>query len=212
MEVHHAGYKSTMFSPGHRMSFLPSHKSIFVKVLSVHLRKAVLSLRRFRRYHRIVGLVVALLVFVSALTGILLALKKEVDVLQPPTVKGSSKDLAEWLPVQQLHDLAWVGLVAAQPDQADNGVDRLDLRPSKGMAKVIFEEGNWEVQIDASTGDILSVAKRHSDWIEALHDGSIIADWFKLLSMNVLGWGLLVMLFSGLWLWYGPRVVRRLKK
>ena len=154
----------------------------------------------------------AFFVCVSALTGILLAFKKDVDVLQPPSVKGSSKDLTEWLPVAQIHDRAMAGLTAAQPEAAvDNGIDRMDYRPGKGMIKVLFEHGNWEVQGDGATGNILSVAKRHSDWIERLHDGSIIADWFKLISMNLLGWGLLLMTLSGLWLWYGPKVVKRLR-
>ena len=158
-----------------------------------------------------VGLVLALFVVVSALTGILLAFKKDVDVLQPPTVKGTSKDLNDWLPAAQLHDRALAGLLAARPDQTGNTVDRMDYRPGKGMVKVLFEAGDWEVQIDGATGNILSVAKRHSDWIERLHDGSIVADWFKLGSMNLLGWGLLLMTGSGLWLWYGPKVVKRLR-
>jgi len=59
---------------------------------------------------------------------------------------------------------------------------------------------------------VLSVARRHSDWIEQLHDGSIISDLFKLISMNFLGIGLLIMILSGLWLWYGPKKFRKMKR
>ena len=132
--------------------------------------------------------------------------------MQPPTQRGTSKSLADWLPVADLGQRASIALVAAHPDQADNVVDRLDIRPSKGIVKVLFENGNWEVQVDGSTGEVKSIAKRHSDWIESLHDGSIISDGFKLLSMNVLGWGVLLLMFSGLWLWYGPKRVRAERK
>lgn len=176
------------------------------------LQDLVYSLRRFRKYHRVVGLTVAGLVVISALTGILLAFKKDVAAIQPPTIKGTTKSLSDFRPLLELSETARLALVAAHPDQQSNSVDRMDVRPSKGMIKVLFEEGNWEVQIDGVTGEILSIAKRHSDWIESLHDGSIVADWFKLVSMNVLGWGLLILTISGFWLWFGPRRVRRMKK
>ena len=172
----------------------------------------VVSLRRFRVWHRWLGSSLALLLVLSALTGVLLALKKDVAILQPPTQRGESKDLSEWQSLDQLAELAQRARVAAQPEQADNTIKRLDVRPTKGMVKVLFEQGFWEVQIDGQNGAILSIAKRHSDWIEALHDLSIVSDAFKLVSMNFLGWGLLVLSLTGLWLWYGARLVRKLKR
>lgn len=176
------------------------------------LKKITGSLRQFRVYHKVVGLSLVLFVLVSATTGILLSLKKEVALLQPPTQKGANKDLAGWKPLEELAQTAIEGLVLAQPDQAGNTIDRMDVRPSKGIVKILFENGWWEVQVDGTTGAVLSVAKRHSDWIEALHDGSIISDWFKLISMNFLGLGLLIMLITGVWLWYGPKRYRKLKR
>jgi uncharacterized iron-regulated membrane protein len=88
----------------------------------------------------------------------------------------------------------------------------MDVRPSKGIVKVLFEKGWWEVQVDGATAEVLSIKRRNSDWIEQLHDGSIISDGFKLVSMNVLGIGLLLMIFTGWYLWYGPRKYRRLKR
>ncbi|MBO6762019.1 MAG: DNA mismatch repair protein, partial [Roseivirga sp.] len=87
----------------------------------------------------------------------------------------------------------------------------IEYRPTKGIAKVIFDTGSWEVQVDASSLEVLSVAKRHSDWIETIHDGSIISDAFKLVSMNILGLGLVFLTVTGLWLWYGPKRIRSLK-
>lgn len=172
----------------------------------------VSSVRTFRVYHKYLGLGLALLLFISAITGLLLGWKKDAAWIQPPSQKGQSTALEEWLPPHELAILARSALAEAYPQQADNPIDRLDVRPSKGIAKVLFENGYWEVQIDGATGAILSIDKRYSDFIEHIHDGSIISDLFKLGAMNLLGIGLSVMIITGLWLWYGPRRIRSMKR
>ena len=171
--------------------------------------KIARSVRGYRKWHKYLGLSIALLVLVSAITGILLAWKKDVEVLQPPTQKGQTLEIASWKPVAELADVA-VSAVDSLGLTASN-LDRIEYRPTKGIAKVIFDTGSWEVQVDATNLEVLSVAKRHSDWIEHLHDGSIISDAFKLISMNFLGIGLLILIVTGVWLWLGPRKIRKLK-
>ena len=174
--------------------------------------KIIKGLRLFRIFHRYLGVTLAALLLISALTGILLSLKKDIDIIQPPTQKGTKAQLADWKPLQDLSQIAQDALISQYPEQIANSVDRLDVRPSKGIVKVLFEKGYWEVQVDGTSGEVLSIAKRHSDWIEALHDGSIISDLFKLISMNFLGFGVICLLLTGLWLWYGPKRLRRLKR
>lgn len=176
------------------------------------LKKYIYSLRRFRVFHRYLGLTLAAFLTISAVTGILLALKKDVDILQPVTQKGTTSDLASWKQMSEIATIGQEALAAAHPDLKNNPIKRIDARPSKGVAKIIFENGNWEVQVDASSGKVLSIGKRYSDWIESLHDGSIISDLFKLISMNFLGFGLLILIGSGFWLWLGPKRFRELRK
>ena len=167
-------------------------------------------LRNFRVYHRYLGLLLGAFVFISSVTGILLGWKKDVDLLQPPTRKGATTDLQQWLP---LSDMATRSVAALDSAVAvkDNPIDRIEARLDKGIVMTIFKEGSWEVQLDASTGQVLSVARRHSDWIEKVHDGSIISDLFKLITMNVLGLGLLVLTFTGFFLWFYPKKIRKIK-
>ncbi len=174
--------------------------------------RIIRSLRQFRSYHKYVGLGIGLILLISALTGIFLAWKKDIDLLQPPTQKGEASELTAWLPLQQLADSAQLAMWHYHPEGKDLAIDRMDVRPAKGVIKVLFEKGWWEVQVDGSTGRVLSIARRHSDWIEKVHDGSIVSDGFKLLSMNVLGIGCLVMIATGLWLWYGPKVYRQMRR
>jgi uncharacterized iron-regulated membrane protein len=175
-------------------------------------KKITQFLRLYRRVHKVLGLTLAVLLIISAVTGIFLAWKKKVAAIQPPTLRGQAKELADWRPLAELADVATVAFHKAHPNHIDTGIDRMDVRPSKGIVKVLFEKGWWEVQVDGATAEVLSIKRRNSDWIEQLHDGSIISDGFKLVSMNILGIGLLLMIFTGWYLWYGPRKYRRLKR
>lgn len=176
------------------------------------LRKYINSLRQFRVWHRLFGISLATLLLISAVTGVLLALKKDIELLQPKTYTGSSKDLSTWRPISDLAAIATEALCELHPDQKGNTIDRIDARPSKGIAKVIYEKAYWEVQIDGATGEVKSIAKRHSDWIEHIHDGSIVSDPFKLISMNILGVGVILLILTGTWLWYGPKRIRGIKR
>lgn len=175
-------------------------------------QREVKRLRKYRVYHKYIGLALGILLLISAVTGFFLGWKKNADILQPATQKGASKEMTDWKPTAELAEIAIQHLYQNYPQQKGNPIDRLDFRPSKGIVKVLFEQNWWEVQVDCTTGEVLSTAKRHSDWIERIHDGSIISDLFKLILMNILGVGLTIMILTGLWLWYGPKLVRRLRK
>ncbi len=146
---------------------------------------------------------------VTSATGVLLGWKKNVDILQPPAQDGASANLQEWVSFEVVAQSALHAFdsVVKQP----NEIDKMDVRPKDGIIKVLLKKGYWEVQVDGKTGKALSVAQRHSDWIEHVHDGSIISDGFKLLYTNYIGWGLLVLSVTGFWLWYGPRRIRHFK-
>jgi len=128
-----------------------------------------------RQVHRWAGVITALPVIIILVTGIFLLLKKDVGWIQPPSQKGSSKELK--LSFDQVLEI-----VSKVPDvnlQSWNDINRLDVRPKKGLIKV---RGNndWEVQIDSKTGEVLQVAERRSDFIESIHDGSFFHEYVKL--------------------------------
>ena len=170
--------------------------------------RVVLWLRRLRPLHRWVGVPLTLLILLSSLTGILLGWKKYVAVLQPPVQRGASLEARDWQPLHLISSAAEAGL-REYLGAAPGPVDRLDVRPSKGVAKVLFREGFWEVQVDLTTARVLSVDRRASDFIETLHDGSILGEASRATMSTVLGLGLLLLSLSGLWLWWGPKLARR---
>lgn len=97
-------------------------------------------------------------------------------------------------------------------------INRVDYRPNKGIAKVRFENHFTELQIDCYTGQIISEKQRTTDIIEMIHDGSILDYLFKnqstpikLFYSTVTSLALMLLSFSGFWLWQKPRQIKKIK-
>ena len=174
----------------------------------VHLNSIVSFLRNIRKLHRVLGLSICLLVIISATTGILLSYKKQAEWIQPPTQYGTSSQTELFISIDSIHEIGIKQVIGLKNPVT---IHRIDIRPEKGIAKILYEDANWEMQIDIITGKVLSQKARYSDLIERIHDGSFISEGFKIGSMTYLGLGLLILTLSGLGLWYGPKVIRNKK-
>jgi uncharacterized iron-regulated membrane protein len=176
-------------------------------------------LRTFRSLHRYTGALLFFFFFWIAVSGLFLGWKKHSGgAILPSTQRGTSHSLTEWMPVDELASRAIAALEAADPE-AGTTIDRMDLRPGKGVVKVRFEGHHTEVQVDGATGEVLQMATRHSDWLEALHDGSIVerplgigGGYFKLIYTTIMALALLIFTITGFWLWYGPKRLRAAKR
>lgn len=171
-------------------------------------------LRQMRKLHRWLGIPLVLFFFLIGLTSILLAWKKKMALL-PETQKSELLSAQqEWISPADM-----ISTAAAVMDSLGEStvVDRIDIRPDKGTAKVTFKTHFTEVQVDGFSGEVLSVGTRHSDWIEKVHDGSIVDYYFgqsetsKLIYSSATAFGLILMTLSGFYLWYFPKVIRKLK-
>jgi uncharacterized iron-regulated membrane protein len=122
-----------------------------------------------RKLHRWGAIAVALPFLVVIASGILLQLKKQLAFVQPTEQKGTPG--APALTMDAILAAARAVPEADITDWAD--IDRLDVRPGKGLIKVVTK-ASWELQLDGTSGAVLHSAHRRSDLIESLHDGS----WF----------------------------------
>ncbi|MDH3590346.1 MAG: PepSY domain-containing protein [Planctomycetota bacterium] len=157
-----------------------------------------------RNLHRWGAIGASLPLLVIVVSGLFLQLKKESDWIQPPTKRGSSRELA----------IGFDAVLEAARGVPEAGVrswddvDRLDVRPGKGVIKVRCNN-RWEIQVDTKTGVVLQVAERRSDLIESIHDGSFFHDavklWVFLPAAVVLAglWG------TGIYLFLLPHLARR---
>jgi uncharacterized iron-regulated membrane protein len=164
--------------------------------------------RLLRRIHYWVSLPLLFTIFVIAGTGALLALKKDFAALQPITQSGARPgDLGRPL----ADAVAAVRTVPGHAGTTWQDVERIDVRPADGIAKVILHS-RTEVQVDLATGKALQVGYRTSDWLETLHDFSIIGPWAKYAFSFGTGIALLAMAASGAYMFVLPLLVKRRKR
>lgn len=176
-------------------------------------------LRVFRKVHRVTGALLFVFFFIVAITGLFLGWKKNSKgYLLAKSYKGISTDTKNWLPVDSLAIKAVHYLRDSVGADLGTTIDRIDFRPEKGMVKFLFTEHFTALQLDASTGALLHVETRRADFIEKIHDGSIIDHYlnissgsFKLFYTTVMGLALLLFTITGFWLWYGPKRMRAKK-
>ena len=169
--------------------------------------------RILRKLHRWMGIPLIVFFLVIGVTSILLAWKKKAALL-PPTL-ASKVEQGTWiLPSEMVR----IGEVEMKKLGRDSEVDRIDIRPDKGSAKITFKTHFTEVQVDGYSGEILSVGTRHSDWIEKVHDGSIV-DYYttgeegaKLTYSTLVSLGLIFLALSGFYIWYYPKLMRKMKE
>lgn len=140
------------------------------------------------------------------LSGVLLLLKKDIAWIQPPSQRG----VAEGMPLDIEAVLAIASAHKPLEVQTWDDVNRLDIRPGRGLVKLRANNG-WELQIDWATGEPLLLAYRRSDIIEALHDGSFFHEWMKYGVFLPASLVLLLLWVSGVYLWLGVNRARRAK-
>ncbi|MFG0329881.1 MAG: PepSY domain-containing protein [Phycisphaerales bacterium] len=160
--------------------------------------------------HKWTGIALALFLLVTATTGFLLLIKKQVAWIQPPTLSGAAGGVGDFIGNNELFEIVFA---QNHPDFASlEDIDRVDFRPDKRVHKVRSNHNYAEMQVCAVTGAVLSVDFRTSDLIEQIHDGSIAGEWMHLGVMPLVSAGLLFLVFSGLWLWIEPLVKRRRRR
>jgi len=151
--------------------------------------------RTNRLLHRWASIAISLPLLIVILSGFLLLFKKESNWIQPPTRAGTTSQLS--LSFDQI--LAISKSVPEAKIKSWDDVNRLDVRPKKGMVKV-RAKNRWEIQIDTQTGHILQVAYRRSDLIESLHDGSFFHPNARLWIFFPVAILLLILWLSGIYL------------
>ena len=181
-------------------------------------KKQAKLVRAFRWLHRKIAIPLLVFFFVVSVTGLLLGLKKNTGMLAP-TKKGTVPGLAGWIPLDSLEKIAIRTFKDSLTADEKVELDRIDIRPDKGIAKFSFKNSYHGLQIDGTTGKILLLERRTSDLIEDIHDGSILDNWIgtdgeqvKVVYTTIMGLSLLLLVVSGFWLWYGPKKIRRSRR
>lgn len=165
--------------------------------------------RLFRQVHYWLSVAVFIPAAIMFVAGGILMLKKEIEWIQPGTERGAAEDTIPAISYEQMVEAARQHPEAGIQEWSD--IDRIDLRAGRGVAKLRANSG-WEVQVDTSNAQVLKVAYRRSDTIEAIHDGSWFADWVKLYIFLPVGVILIIMWGTGAYLFALPYITKSQKK
>ena len=158
-----------------------------------------------RKVHYWAAFASAIPVLIIVASGVLLQSKKHWTWVQPAEQRGAGS--TPRIDLEQI--LASVKTVPDLGVQSWADVNRMDVRPGRGVVKVWLQNG-WEVQVDLVTADVLQVAYRRSELIESIHDGSFFGgDWIKMGLFLPAGLTLLVLWLGGMWMWWVPFVAKR---
>ena len=160
-----------------------------------------------RKIHDQAALWASVPIVVIIVTGILLQVKKEFAWIQPPTQKATPYVLN--LGPDEILASAMKSAEAKVESWKD--IDRLDLRPKKGIVKVRTHD-RWEIQIDMGTGAILHEAYRRSDLIESIHDGSFFHPLARLWVFLPVAVVLLLLWITGVMIFTNSIINRRNSK
>jgi len=93
------------------------------------------STRLYRKLHRWVAIPLLVFLLCTGVTGLLLGWKKHTGLL-PPTQKGASIDSKEWISIDSIRQISQAYIKDTLRQSAE--IDRIDIRPAKAVAKVVF--------------------------------------------------------------------------
>ncbi len=178
-------------------------------------KKLVQQTRQTRSLHKKIGIILMVLVLLISISGLLLGIKDEIG-LKPQTESATQIDSDQWISIKRIDSIAKV--YAQEQLHLDSQIDRIDIRPSKGIAKILYKKHFTELQIDIQTAEVVSVSTRADHFIERLHDGSIIDFYFsdtnasKIIYTTLVSLGLVFMSISGYLLWRNPKKIKRKKR
>ena len=172
--------------------------------------------RWYRKIHRLTGFYLFSLLLIIAITGILLGWKKNsFGILSSENYIGTTINAKNWLSIDQLQKIADANLIQHTHSNISTVLDRIDIRPEKGLIKFIYKNHYYAIQLDGANGNLLFVEYRTADLLENIHDGSILDklfqsnhNYFKLIFTTLTGLSIILFSFTGFWLYYSPKKLK----
>ncbi|MGE7759630.1 PepSY domain-containing protein [Peribacillus sp. NPDC097895] len=169
------------------------------------MSKSVKLYQLSRKVHKWTGLILSVFFMFIAVTGLVLVYMIPLGVADElRTGKAASPDQA----------LSMEKVVSIATSQELPGVDsvedifRIEYRPGLNIYQVRFNNSQG-VQIDASTGKVLSTNPDYSTFLITLHDGSFFGNWYRYTILTMTGLSLILLSFSGYYM-FGYPVYKRL--
>ncbi|GGB44300.1 PepSY-associated TM helix domain-containing protein [Fictibacillus barbaricus] len=159
-----------------------------------------------RKVHKWSGLLLSLIFMFVAVTGLLLV------YMIPLGVTDDIKMGKDASPSQSISMDKVISIAISQdlPGVASvEDIFRIEYRPSANIYQIRFNNSQG-LQLDASTGEVLSKKQDYSTFLITLHDGSYFGNWYRFSFLTLAGLSLILLSFSGYYM-FGYPLYRRLK-
>ncbi len=169
-------------------------------------------LRSSRKWHRKVASLLFVFFFIISLTAVLLGWKN-LFAAKIYKIEGKQKmaesSLRDWLPLDSLKNMAIVAFKEKVPAENELKPESMNARLDRGFIRFSFGS-EYNVQLNALTGELQSIDKRAPEWILHLHSGELFDEWlgikiFKKGYPTILGLALFFLTLSGFWMWFKTR-------
>lgn len=140
----------------------------------------------WRKYHRVVSLVILLPLIVTTITGIVLLFRNEIEAVQPKSVAAKLSSGASFLTYEAILSV-----------HGEKNIEQIILKPGKNNLAVRLKDG-IELQLHPQTGEILKSAPRRTNLLIDFHQGSWLGKFGQYFIHAVAGFGLAFLIVSGL--------------
>jgi uncharacterized iron-regulated membrane protein len=169
-------------------------------------------LRSSRTWHRKVASIFFVFFFIISLTAVLLGWKN-LFAAKIYKIEGKQQraeaSLHDWLPLDSLKNMAIVAFKEKMPTENDLKLESMNARLDRGFIRFSFGS-EYNVQLNALTGELQSIDKRAPQWILHLHSGELFDEllgikFFEKAYPTVLGLSLFFLTLSGFWMWFKTR-------
>lgn len=140
----------------------------------------------WRRLHRLIALIILLPLIIVSVTGVVLLYRNQFESLQPSIVKSEPVEGSQLLSFESITE-----------EFGKDKIEQIIYRPGKN-SMVIRLSDDTEVQIHPQTGDVLKTAKRRTNFLIELHQGSWMGAFGQLGVHFITGLGLIFLIISGI--------------
>jgi uncharacterized iron-regulated membrane protein len=177
-------------------------------------------LRAARTWHKKVAAALFVFFFLISITGILLGWKNlfASKIYNTNAKQKTAKSMNEWLPLDSLKTIAISALQSKIPGSTEAKPESMNARLDKGNIRFTFSN-QYNVQLNAQSGELQSIDKKAPEWITKLHDGELADDLFNLKNgvskkvyTTTLGLALFFLTLSGFWMWFKPKQIKKQKE
>jgi len=142
----------------------------------------------WRKYHRLISIIIVLPFMIMILSGLLLMVRSKVEVIQPASVK-----------VEKFGDKSLLDFstIVMKSGVNENEIDQIIFRPEKFQLTLRLKN-HEEIHLHPQTGEVLKRAKRWTGFLIDLHQGSFFGELGQFGIFLPAGLGVLFLMISGL--------------